>query len=364
MSLITLPNEILYLITDSLTVPDIHSLLLTSRILSFALLPVIYRLIAVDPKYVLPALFHAAVRRNDFLITTILSRGQNIAVMKDHHRFMIPYHTAPAPCSDATLKYVLAQGANIVLRPGLGACQWNALHWAAWRKDDRFVRLLLAKGADIDMKDTSGRTVLHDTVWRRDILLVGLLLEYGADVKMRDMYGRTAVDLANAYGYREIVQMILEKRPNFFRGGEPGDNITPMLLFAARQGDEEMVRLLVEAGACLEIRDASGRTPLDLAAEAGHISVVKTLIVHGIYLNSYNNTHHMAPLGIANRTDGEVAQMVMEAAQTLSSQTNPARIQDILRDSIGTGWEFLYQRSDARTSTRIDVYSVDGPFRL
>lgn len=308
MSLTTLPNEILFLITDFLTVPDIHSLLLTGRVLSLALPQVIYRLVAVDPKYVLAALFHAAVRRNDSLITTILSRGQNIAVMKDHHRFMFPYHTAPAPCSDGTLKYVLAQGANIVLQQGLGTCQWHALHWAAWRRDVRFVCLLLEKGADIDMKDTSGRTVLHDTVWRRDALLVKLLLKHNADVKMRDMYGRTAVDLANAYGYREIVQMILEMRPNFFRGGGPGDNITPMLLFSAGQGDEEMVRLLVEGGAYLGIKDASGRTPLHLAVEAGHNSVVRTLIGHSVLLSPRDNPNHMTPLHLtSSEGKGDVA---------------------------------------------------------
>ncbi|KAL0637658.1 Ankyrin repeat and SOCS box protein 3 [Maublancomyces gigas] len=308
MSLTTLPNEILFLITDFLTVPDIHSLLLTGRVLSLALPQVIYRLVAVDPKYVLAALFHAAVRRNDSLITTILSRGQNIAVMKDHHRFMFPYHTAPAPCSDGTLKYVLAQGANIVLQQGLGTCQWHALHWAAWRRDVRFVCLLLEKGADIDMKDTSGRTVLHDTVWRRDALLVKLLLKHNADVKMRDMYGRTAVDLASAYGYREIVQMILEMRPNFFRGGGPGDNITPMLLFSAGQGDEEMVRLLVEGGAYLGIKDASGRTPLHLAVEAGHNSVVRTLIGHSVLLSPRDNPSHMTPLHLtSSEGKGDVA---------------------------------------------------------
>lgn len=311
MSLTTLPNEILFLITDSLTVSDIHSLLLTSRILSLVLPPAIYCHTAANPKYILAALFHAVVCRNDVLVTTILSKGQNIAVMKDHHRFMLPYHTAPAPCSDATLEYVLAQGANLVLQQGIGTCQWNALHWAAWRNDDRFVRLLLERGADIDMTDTSGRTVLHDTVWRRDTSLVRLLLEHGADAKRRDMYGRTAADLADAYGYHEIVRMILEMRPDLLRGLR--DSITPILLSATSRGDEEMVRLLVEGGACLEIKDTNERTALHLAAEYGHISIVRTLIDHSAFLDSCDNLYHMTPLHLASINGREdVARLLIE----------------------------------------------------
>lgn len=273
--------------------------------------------------------------------------------MKDHHRLILPYHTAPAPCSDETLEFVLAQGPNLVLQQGHGTCQWHALHWAAWRKNERFIHILLKNGADINKRDTSGRTVLHDTVWRRDVPIVKLLLEKGADMGVRDLYNRTAVDLADAYRYREIIQMMQEMHPQYFRGTGPEDNCTFILLAAASRGDEELVKLLVSGGAYLEIRDESGRTPLHRAAKEDRISMVRTLLSYGALLNPCDS-RRQTPLHLASMEGNEdVSRLLIESGADVN-------LRDVLHQSpedLATQYRRKLEKNKERGR---GCYGIDG----
>ncbi|KAK5635619.1 hypothetical protein RRF57_011331 [Xylaria bambusicola] len=58
------------------------------------------------------------------------------------------------------------------------------------------------------------------------------------------------------------------------------------LSWAARNGHEEIVQLLVEKGADIESKDSIGRTPLLWAAEEGHQEIVQLLVEKGADVNS------------------------------------------------------------------------------
>ena len=58
-------------------------------------------------------------------------------------------------------------------------------------------------------------------------------------------------------------------------GADPGRD----LLNAARRGQADRVRVLLEHGAPIETRDKSGRNALALAAENGHVEVLRLLLV-------------------------------------------------------------------------------------
>lgn len=53
------------------------------------------------------------------------------------------------------------------------------------------------------------------------------------------------------------------------------------LLSAARDGDESVVKRLLEQGAEVNSRDRSGLTPLHHAARNGHIAVIELLSARG-----------------------------------------------------------------------------------
>lgn len=73
------------------------------------------------------------------------------------------------------------------------------------------VRLLLEKGADINVQDKWGRTALMMAAREGRLELVRLLLDWEADINIRNENGYTAVMLAAWRGHVEVVQALLDR---------------------------------------------------------------------------------------------------------------------------------------------------------
>ncbi len=65
----------------------------------------------------------------------------------------------------------------------------------------------------------------------------------------------------------------------------PGDCLTALSI-AAYEGNINMVKLLLDYGADLEIKDNFGHTALENATHEGHTKIVKLLVAHGAQINS------------------------------------------------------------------------------
>ena len=71
------------------------------------------------------------------------------------------------------------------------------------------VKLLLDKGADVNMKTDNGYTALIEASENGHIEIVKLLLDKGADVNAKDNCGNTPLILAACGGHSRIVSMLL-----------------------------------------------------------------------------------------------------------------------------------------------------------
>ncbi|MEM8557957.1 MAG: ankyrin repeat domain-containing protein [Bacteroidota bacterium] len=121
-------------------------------------------------------------------------------------------------------------------------------------------------------------TPLQEAAQLGNEAIVRLLLERGADVNLLNARGHTALDIAAFGGYDGIVRLLHEEhgaRVNH-EGGE-----WTALIFAAGGGHERVVRLLLEYGADSERPGIDGFTPLHWAAIYGHSSVIKLLVESG-----------------------------------------------------------------------------------
>lgn len=151
--------------------------------------------------------------------------------------------------------------------------------------DDAMVLLLLDAGADVNGRDGSGDTALIKACEHRSILRVKLLLNRGADPNLQK--DSVVVPLRRAAGTRstasvEIARLLLSAgaNPNFVSVSKHGVPVASLLMVAAKAGNREVVRLLLDAGARVNDVHSFG-TSLTEAAEGGDVETARMLLEAG-----------------------------------------------------------------------------------
>jgi cytohesin len=145
----------------------------------------------------------------------------------------------------------------------------DALYFASRNGHAPVVRELLQHDPDLSFRAFLGGTPLHWAYWSGERAVVDLLLNSGANPTLRDAMVRCTprafgICVAANWGILDMVRKELQNEPaliNVLDGrGTP-------LHEAARGGSAQVVRFLLERGADPTLRDADGKTPLDLATD-------------------------------------------------------------------------------------------------
>ena len=237
-----------------------------------------------------------------------------------------------------TVRALLAAGADANAVQTDGA---TALHWAAYRDDLHTADLLIGAGADVDAANELGATALWLAAGNGSPAMVGrlldagaqpnaalaegetplmtasrtgnaaavrLLLAAGADANaVERSRGQTALMWAVAQGHHAIVSALLDHgadvaarsitRPRLMyadstNAGQYDEGVmwnrggfTP-LLFAARGGDVESAKLLLDAGADIDQPAPTGASPLVVATHSGQGSFSAYLLDRGADANA------------------------------------------------------------------------------
>jgi ankyrin repeat protein len=149
--------------------------------------------------------------------------------------------------------------------------------------------VLIDRGARVDTRDPEfAQTALMIAVREDHPAVVGLLIRHGAAV---DAMTRTGPPPAFAPPCKgtgcgsEGVGINRGGLPDRGRRGEARGGMTP-LLYAARDGRPEAARMLVEAGADIELSEANGIRPLLMAVLNNHLDVARYLLEQGADVNA------------------------------------------------------------------------------
>ena len=144
--------------------------------------------------------------------------------------------------------------------------------------DVRMATLLLDAGASTEYRGLTGTALMTATTYGiMDV--TPLLIKHGADINLRDQRGETALMKALSSTHRNVeqVKFLLESKADI----EMCDNVGQTALARmARDGNEEMVRLLIEHGAKVD-GSSLGPKPLYLAVHDNHTETVKLLLEAG-----------------------------------------------------------------------------------
>lgn len=112
-----------------------------------------------------------------------------------------------------------------------------------------------------------------------------MLLDWGLPVDCRDSLSGSDTPLNESVrcGHLDVACLLVERGADVNIGFQPRRGLDTPIFLAAQQGDMEMVEMLLKAGARVDIYGFNGRTPLDCAANAGHVSIAKVLLDHGAF---------------------------------------------------------------------------------
>ncbi len=171
------------------------------------------------------------------------------------------------------------------------------------------VQRILANGMDINMRNSSGRSLLGQAVIQNNPGVVRLLLEYGADPDYADtVVGYTPLHEAALRGFTLVGQILLENRA--YPNAKAIKKETPLHL-ACGNGQFDFVVLLLKAGASVESKDETDLTPLHAAVLYGDPRTVALLLKAGASVDdklqgSWDLPGGMTPLHIA-ASDGNLA---------------------------------------------------------
>lgn len=177
------------------------------------------------------------------------------------------------------VKLLLEQKPDLILEC-LSTC--IALHLASGPANRHLIGVLLKYGANINGKDNDdGMTALCYSIKQNDKMTVEYLIKNGAKIQAGC---NKAMYLAVYYGFRDIVEILLRCGAN--PNAKFSDNMTPLIV-AVNKGHRSIVQLLIDNGA--KISNDERDTPLHLAALFGHEEIMEILLRTGADPNVFNN---------------------------------------------------------------------------
>lgn len=167
-----------------------------------------------------------------------------------------------------------------------GTGRRRSLHEAVRRGEVDACRSLLGKGWDVHERDGESYTPLLLAAMCGNLGVCRLLVDFGANVHDRLRSGLSALHVAvgalDGGGHRDVVDLLIERGADVNVRSRFG---SAPLQTAAFNGHREISRLLVAKGADVNARGDGGMCALHQAARQSHIDVVKMLIENGADVN-------------------------------------------------------------------------------
>lgn len=175
----------------------------------------------------------------------------------------------------------------------------SAIHWAAYNGHHEALRVLAEKRGSLDLTNNMGRTALHLAAMHSQFAVVELLQRRGMSLDKRCKNGLTALHYACMADNLEITSLLLLTGADI-EAAESQHQQRPLHIVAGR-GSINLLDLLCDKGALLDVRDGARDRPLCVASRYGHVSATQRLLDRGspLCLKSDSGSREDSPLCLA-----------------------------------------------------------------
>ncbi|KIE05265.1 hypothetical protein NF27_DT00390 [Candidatus Jidaibacter acanthamoeba] len=253
---------------------------------------------------------------------------------------------------------------------------FSALHLSSLYGNKDFTKFLIKKGANVNTRNSRGETPLHLAAKNGRLSIVRLLIKIpNINIRARDSEHRTALDLALTYPLRQIelikenrkvssfsrepifediaellqkakeyvdclnnikicivekimfirdrityinnifnkTILILESNPEFI--SLKNDNGHTALHLAAIYGETKLIKILLQKGADINVKDNKGKTPQDVSKRLGDFLTIKKYI--NLLSNIKNDTNIYIKLKVILKASPEFINLKNEDGQTI-----------------------------------------------
>ena len=292
-----------------------------------------------------------AIYRDDLNnVEMLIKKGFDID--KKNKEGFTPLIIAAGLGNEKIVKVLLDAGADVnLLEDKMGT---SALHKASQSGNVEIAKLLLSHGAFINLQaPTNGHTPLIDAIWHEKPELVTYLLEQMANPDIIASDGFTALNIVGRTNNSKLFESILiehnKQKENYAKSlklfnavkqkdlgltkklisqgmdlNQRAENGMNPLLQAALQGNADIVKALLEAGADIKIVDfAMKSTPGHKAGYMGHPDVMKLLIKYGLDINAQGPYNGYTALHDAIwHHHSETVKVLVDSGTNLNLKTN------------------------------------------
>jgi hypothetical protein len=238
--------------------------------------------------------------------------------------------------------------------------QATALFLAARAGQIDMVRMLLDKGAKLEIGGSYGRTPLLPAAENGHLDVIRLLLSRGADIECSaHEFGWTCLKVAAYAKQLPAVKLLLEKGAKLDARGEIGDD-NALAVAALKSGNAAVVRYLLEQGIDFQTPAKNGATPLERAQASKDPEIVALIEDRIRGTTAAKKAAQSAPQDLAYSCDVLAASIELVVG-TLEQVRDGKVFSCKLLESIGTSLTTTRRYvADAAKNSRCDLTKEDA----
>ena len=217
---------------------------------------------------------HVSVSNNDFNnVEDLLKNGADIHKLTPKGKTALHFAAANNLIKMADL--LLEKGSSRDINIQEVDQKFSPLHWGVLKSNATLVEKFLQAGAMVNLQTRNGNTALHFAANMGDLSKMEVLLKHGADVeKALNKKGQTPLFNAIRSGKYSAVKLLIDNGANVsikdFNGDYP-------IHIAVQYEDIEVIDLLLEHGAKLDVSNYEGTTPFHIAGWFGSLNLKRHL---------------------------------------------------------------------------------------